>query len=137
MKRLRARSLSARENGNSVLVTLLLTTAALFAVFLVVDGRQVINAQERAHHLAGEAARIGADQIDAGTVTGQGAAVDPSRAYRAAQTYLAAEGATGTLTVAGNRVTVTTTISAPTTLYPGPVTVQGTASASPEQRVGG
>lgn len=126
-----------REEGNALLLTILFATIALLAVFLVVDGRTVINAQERAHYLAGEAARIGAAQLGPPTVSGHGPTVDPSRARQAAQAYLTAEGTTGTLAVVGNQVTVTTTVAASTTLYPGPVTVHGTASASPQQRVGG
>ncbi|MFK0074626.1 pilus assembly protein TadG-related protein [Arthrobacter woluwensis] len=124
-----------KERGNALLIIVGLGAILLLAVFLVVDGRQVMTAQERAQYLSGEAARIGANQIAPGTLTGEAPDVDTSRAYQAAQQYLAAEGATGSLTITGNRVTVTTTIRAKTIFIPSP-SVSGQATASPEKRIG-
>ncbi|TMZ46731.1 hypothetical protein EMG21_32170 [Klebsiella pneumoniae] len=100
---------------------------------LVYDGGQVLRTKDRATVLAQEAARAGAQQIDwAAYREGEGATLDPLAAGRAARAFLADTGTGGTVSVSGETVTVTCSLSHDFTLLPlGSVTVDGTASARP------
>lgn len=89
---------------------------ALFAVAmialagLVIDGGASLAARGHAHDVAAQAARAGADALSPASLHGSSPnnlAIDPTAARVAAQTYLRAGQATGTVTVTGQDVTVT------------------------------
>lgn len=87
---------------------------------LVYDGGQILNAQARARDLAANAARAGAQQVDLYTLRAdQRVVLDPDRASATARDYLASQGATGTVSVDGSRITVTVTIVQPLRILPG------------------
>lgn len=104
--------LSGRTDAERGSVSLFLVVAvlALFvAVGLVVDGGQKLRATQRADDAAAEAARAAAQSVEpARTVRGLAPQVDADAAVRAAQAYLSVAGVSGTTTVVGQRVQVTT-----------------------------
>jgi hypothetical protein len=94
-----------------------LTAGLLLLGGLVLDGGLALAGKVRAIDEAQEAARAGAQQIDLAVYRGQNRVVlDPARAVAAAQRYLAGTGDTGTISVAGDNVTVTVTHRQPTQL---------------------
>ena len=106
-------STDLRDERGSVSLFLVVAVLALFvAVGLVVDGGQKLRASQRADDAAAEAARAAAQSVQPGTtVRGQAPRLNPAAAVNAAQSYLSAAGVTGTATVAGGRVQVTTSSS--------------------------
>lgn len=107
-----------RDQGSDrggISVFTVIVAAALLALIgtLLVDGLGRLRAVSRADALATEAARAGGQAVDpARAIEGGGLRVNPAAAAAAAQTYLAREGVTGTVTVTGDSqvsVTVTTT----------------------------
>lgn len=103
------------DAGSVSLLVIALAFAMLLAIGLAVDGSRKSAATSDATSIAEEAARAGGQalRLDA-LATGGPAVVDPDRAIAEAQSYLAASGATGTVTVDGARITVQATITRPT-----------------------
>jgi Flp pilus assembly protein TadG len=102
----------ARRDRGSVSIWLAASgMVMIILVGLAVDLGGKVGAQQRAQDVARQAARAGGQQLQAaGAVRGDGVTVDPYAAQRAARTYLAGSGMTGTATVvAGQTVHVTTT----------------------------
>src|SRR6266704_3846338 len=100
----------------------LATVWMVFTTFLTVllagvifGGGVIFAARTHGYDLAQQAARAGAQQIDAATYRASGLLrLDPARAATAARQFLAAAGATGTVTVTAARITVTATSHQPT-----------------------
>jgi Flp pilus assembly protein TadG len=103
----------ADSERGSVSLFLVVAVLALFvAVGLVVDGGQKLRATQRADDAAAEAARAASQSVEpARTVRGLAPQVDAEAAVRAAQDYLSVAGVSGTTTVVGQRVQVTTSTS--------------------------
>lgn len=81
---------------------------------LVLDGGLALSAKVRAIDEAQAAARAGAQAIDLDTFYSSGAVVlDPAAATQAAESYLAATGDPGTVTITGNEVDVSVTVTQP------------------------
>ena len=127
--------MKTRELGESKglrwLVALLVL--ALFATIgLVLAGGQKVTALREATNVADNAARAGAQHVEADSVHGDGPPqLDPTRAAAAANSYLTLLGRTGTAVVSGDTITVTVTIPyQPVVLPTGPVTVSATESAT-------
>jgi hypothetical protein len=106
---------ASRGEGGSVSIWALLVTAGAFTVLLglVVDGGHVIDARLEASRVAAQAARLGADQLSAGSVRSGHDAVNGEAAVARARHYLADAGQHGTVHVDADRVTVTVTGSSP------------------------
>lgn len=107
---------------------------------LVLDGGLALAAKVEAIGQAQEAARAGAQRLDLAAYRADGTLqVQPAEAVTAAKRYLDAVGATGTVTVVGNTVTVTITTVRPTQLLDlvgiDALTVAGTGSAQPHRGV--
>lgn len=86
--------------------------ALIGIIGIAVDGGTKMAATERADYVAGEAARAGGQAIDpAQAVTGKAITVDPQDAAAAAQAYLRAAGAAGTVTVSADGKSVTVTVN--------------------------
>ena len=84
---------------------------------LVADGGAKLRATQQATAIAAEAARAGGQALDTAAATaGSSDHVDRTQAVQAAQHYLTAAGATGTVEVSTDRtrLTVTVTRTAPT-----------------------
>ncbi|MFC6091589.1 hypothetical protein [Saccharothrix lopnurensis] len=117
-----------------------LTTGVLALAGLTLDGGLALAAAVRATGQAEAAARAGAQAIDLTAYRDTGTfRVMPDQAVTAARAHLAAEGATGTVTVSGDTVTVTVTAAHPTQLLGlvgiGSLRVHGRGSAHPQRGV--
>ncbi len=124
------------DRGAITLFVVVFSLALLAAVGLVVDGGGKVRALQRADEAAREAARAGSQMLDVpSAVRGDGVRIDPAGAARAARAYLDAAGVDGNVTVAGNAVRVSTSITYEPVFLSfagvGPMTVTGTASARP------
>lgn len=123
------------ERGNVVIA---FTTTAFFGLLafvgLAYDGGQFARRYNEATDLAASAARAGAQAVDTGDLyaTGQ-TVVDPDEASERVAAYLARAGhpGSGTVTVAGDEVTVTVTLRVSARILPlGTRPVSATASAT-------
>lgn len=129
----RIRTLLLRGRRDRGAVTILGVVICFWLVTLCAitfDGALYNRAARAAHDDAGQAARAGAESIDAGAaINGQVAGVDASTAAAAATDYLNAHHQAGTVTTAGTTLTVTTTttFTAPITHFSR--TITSTASA--------
>ncbi|MBB6119166.1 pilus assembly protein TadG-related protein [Nocardiopsis algeriensis] len=122
------------DRGQTTAFVAVLLSAFLLCLGLVFDGGGMLRSRNEAAVLAQEAARAGAQQIDWAAYRAGGDAVglDPAAAASAAQSFLAASGATGTVSVSGDTVTVTCSVSYSYVLLPmGSTTVGATATARP------
>lgn len=91
----------------------------LMAAGLVVDGGRKIMALREASHLADNAARAGAQAVDLDTLRSTGRIVlDHDQAITRASDYLAAAGHGGDVSVAGDTVTVTVTLTVDPAMLP-------------------
>lgn len=126
------RGADAQDRGSVTPFALIATLALMLAVGLVVDGGQKLRALQRADATAEEAARAAGQAIEpARSVRGRSPLVDPVAATAAAQAHLTSHGVTGTVSVDGAVVMVSTTTSEPTIFLGaiGITTVTGTGTA--------
>jgi hypothetical protein len=126
------------EAGMVTAFVVVFTLAILVMAGLVLDGGLALSAKVQAIDDAQAAARAGAQAIDIPLYRSTGQiTLDPGEATADAEQYLAAAGKTGTVQVAGERVTVTVTISQPTQLLSlagiDHLTVTGSGTATAEQ----
>jgi Flp pilus assembly protein TadG len=100
-----------RHQNERGAVTVWLAGASVLMVSIIgitVDLGGQLHAKERAHTIAAQAARTGAEQITADAMLGTKPTLDVGRARTAANAYLRAAGVDGTVSVSGGiRVTVT------------------------------
>lgn len=114
MSRLRGR---VRDERGAAMPFVILFTVALLAVAgLVIDGGYALGERREAMNTAEQAARAGADALDAGALRDGRTQVMPGQARAAARAYLTAVGARGTVSVSGGEVTVTVTSRQETTI---------------------
>lgn len=100
------------ERGSATVWMIGVTASAFLMVGLVLDGGTLLRARADAFSTAAAAARVGAQELDPASAVEGDAVLDPIAAERAVLDYLAARGETGTVTVSGERVTVTVTSTA-------------------------
>jgi hypothetical protein len=137
--RLRARV--GEEDGMVTAFVVVFTLGLLLMAGLVLDGGLTLAAKVQAIDDAQAAARAGAQAIDIATyrATGQ-ITLDPAQATADAEDYLAATGHSGTVTVNGNQVAVTVSITQPMQILSiggiDHLTVTGTGTATAEQNGG-
>jgi hypothetical protein len=137
VKRLRAR-LGEREAGMVTAFVVIFTAALLIMAGLVLDGGLALSAKVRAIDDAQAAARAGAQAINIPLYRATGQIIlDPAQATTDAEEYLTQAGQTGTVTVNGDQVTVTITVTQPTQLLSlagiDHLTVSGSGTATAEQ----
>jgi Flp pilus assembly protein TadG len=128
------------ERGQVTAFTVVIVVALLLVSGLVWDGGHALAAKVRAIGEAQEAARAGAQEIDLTAIRAGGALrLMPQQATTAAETYLASTGYNGAVSVTGNTVNVTVTISQPTSLLGligiDSLTVSGSAQAQPQEGI--
>lgn len=126
------------EDGMVTAFVVIFTLALLVMAGLVFDGGLTLAAKVRAIDDAQAAARAGAQAIDIPTYRATGTIIlDPAQAVADADGFLAAAGEHGTVTVTGETVSVTVSITQPTQILPivgvDRLTVSGTGSATAEQ----
>ncbi|WP_236725218.1 pilus assembly protein TadG-related protein [Amycolatopsis orientalis] len=98
------------EEGRVTAFVLALLLGLLALTGLCLDGGLALASKVRAGGQAESAARAGAQALDLAAYRANGAVgIDPARARDLAQRYLASVGATGTVAVAGDTVTVEVT----------------------------
>lgn len=129
------------ERGSLTVMTAVLALALLAVAGLVVDGTGRLRAGQQATDAAQQAARAGADALDAATLRAGGPlAVDPAAAAATSREYLAAAGYTGTVAVTGpTTLRVSVTVHRPTAILGligiDSYTATGTATADLEHGV--
>lgn len=142
MKQSRQRTRLRNDDGAATL-WMVFGTIIVFAVAgLVFDGGTLISGKRDTINDAEEAARAGAQAIDAGSVlAGTGPQLDPAAAIARAEQFLATNGWSGTATADNTSVTVTITRQQPMTFLQtfglGERTITGTATARPQQGFAG
>lgn len=97
------------ERGSASLFYAALVPALFMVIGLVVDGAGAIKATQQADQIAAQAARQAGQQLDATSLI-QGTkdvTVDPVAAKTAAQKYIASAGATGSVSVSGDKIRIT------------------------------
>lgn len=112
----RARPRGARDEGSVSLLFAGVAIAVLLLIGLVVDGGGRLRAAQRADSLAAEAARAAAQAIDPAAAIQDGAVqMNPNTGVPAAtaRAYLARAGASGTVSIGADRVTLTVTVTVP------------------------
>ena len=120
------------ERGAVSTFLAVIALAMLMAAGLAIDGGRKINALLEASHLADNAARAGAQAVDLDTLrtTGELRLLPEEAAVRVDQ-YLTSLGHTGEITVVGDTVTVTVSLTVDPVLLPiGPITVTATETAA-------
>ncbi len=128
------------HRGSVTVVVTIMTVALIFVAGLVVDGGQILNARRNAANIAESAARAGAQELDETAARRDAATViDPPRAIQRAETFLAANGHTGTVTATTDTVTVTVHIDQPLLILGigglADVTVTGQGAATPAHAI--
>lgn len=103
-----------RDAGSVTGFVVVIATLFLALAGLAVDGARIVAAKMTAADHAENAARAGAQEVDA--LRDGGFALDPAGAVNAASAYLASVGASGDVFVTAGRVTVTVTVVVDTTL---------------------
>ncbi len=102
---------SRQDDAGSVSVfAVIAATILVMFVGVAVDLSGKVHTLQRAQDVARQAARAAGEAAHApSAIKGEVASVDPARAVLAGQAYLAAAGISGTVSVAGDTVTVQTT----------------------------
>jgi hypothetical protein len=128
------------EEGTVTAFVVIFTFALLLLAGLVIDGGLTLSAKVQAIDEAQAAARAGAQAINLPLFRSTGQVVlDPASATQAAEAYLAKTGHSGTVSVNGDDVTVTVSITQPMQILViaglGHLTVTGSGSAVAEHGV--
>lgn len=90
------------ERGSISIWVVAASIVMMTLVGLAVDLGGQVHAQQRAHDIAAQAARVGGQQVEPGpAVEGTDVALDAQAARAAAQQYLDAAGVDGTVTITG------------------------------------
>jgi Flp pilus assembly protein TadG len=99
------------EDGSITLWMVTASFAMMMLVGLAVDLGGQVHAQQRAHNVAGQAARAGGQEVQAApAVQGRYVAINAAAARNAAQDYLSTAGVNGTVSIAdGTTITVNVT----------------------------
>jgi len=99
------------EDGSITLWMVTASFAMMMLVGLAVDLGGQVHAQQRAHNVAGQAARVGGQEVQAApAVQGRYVAINAAAARSAAQDYLSAAGVNGTVSITdGTTITVNVT----------------------------
>ena len=128
------------DRGSIALYFAITTLAALVMAGLVIDGGAALATRERAADLATQAARAGATALTPASLRDAPADLqaDPTAATQAANAILADGGATGTVSINGDTVTVTAHLPRHTVILSavGLTNISQTATASATAVVG-
>lgn len=104
---MRPRARRCSDEGGAVTVFFVLLVVAMVLVAgLVYDGGRLLAARREAQDAAQDAARAGAQALDIAAVRSGTTTLAPADAAAAARAWLASEGASGSVSVAGDTVSV-------------------------------
>ena len=107
------------EEGALTAFVAVVAVALVMVTGMVYDGGRIVAAQARARDLAGTAARTGAVEVDVeATRELGGPLLDPDRAVRAAEGFLADAGYHGSARVDGATIWVTVSLRQPMSILP-------------------
>jgi hypothetical protein len=109
VRRLRPRG----ERGSVTVFVVGVTVALIVLAGLVFDGGAILAGHREADAEAEGAARAGAEAVASTAREGRSLGIDPGAAVAAVDRYLGAYGHRGTVTVVGDRVTVTVNFTVP------------------------
>ena len=123
---MRARS----DAGSITAMTATVVAGFVMMLALVVGGGAVLRARTDAFGTAAAAARAGAQQLDEDALAQGDVVIDTANAEAAAQGYLAAQGADGTVSIAGADVVVTVNETVAVPELGQSVTISATATVS-------
>jgi len=123
---MRARS----DTGSITAMTATVVAGFVMMLALVVGGGAVLRARTDAFGTAAAAARAGAQQLDEDALAQGDVVIDTANAEAAAQGYLAAQGADGTVSIAGADVVVTVNETVAIPQLGQSVTISATATVS-------
>ncbi len=123
---------ASSERGALSTFMAVIAFALLMSAGLAVDGGRKINALREASHLADNAARAGAQAVDLDTLRSTGQLrLLPDQAIAQVDQYLERLGHSADVTVAGDTITVTISLTVNPILLPtGPITVTATETAT-------
>lgn len=135
--RTRARALRSGDDGSASAFVVGMVLVLFAVAGLVADGGRAVNARVAIMDDAEQAARAGADQVDAASLRNSGIArIDATRARTAAADFLAAQGyepSRTSVSANADEVSVTVTDDVPTALlqlvFISSFTIEGTATA--------
>ncbi|MFD9685224.1 pilus assembly protein TadG-related protein [Kitasatospora sp. NPDC059146] len=132
LRRLLARRRAAGDRGSITLFVAVATATIMLLIAFVIDGAGKLRALNHAEAAAQEAARSGAQAVNAGqAISGGGVAIDHNAAQRAAAAYLRSAGVAGTVTWGGDgSINVSVTETYHPYFWPGDMTVTGHGSAT-------
>lgn len=99
------------DRGNTAMISVIVMSSLLTLVTLITDGAARMEAGRDATRIAGEAARTATQEMEGTLITGGAPTVDTAAGAAAARTYLRQTGATGDVTVNGDTVTVTVSVT--------------------------
>ena len=116
------------DRGSLSVPALILIVALVVSFGLVADGGRALAERREVRGAAAAAARSGANMTNAEVVAG---ALNPGLAAQRARDSLGLDGVTGSVSIAGNVVTVSATAHVDYILLPGGGDVHGQASAAP------
>ncbi|WP_430786873.1 pilus assembly protein TadG-related protein [Actinoplanes sp. G11-F43] len=101
-----------QDDGGIALLVVGMAFAVLVMIGLAVDGGGKMRTLQNADNIAAEAARAAGQAIDLDQAAAGGEKVaDPALAAAAAQQYLRSAGATGTVSISGDRRQITVTVT--------------------------
>ena len=136
-RRLRRRT-GPRDHGAITMIVVVTMTGLLAMAGLVYDGSLKMRAARAATTSAAEAARAATQALTPAAITGRTSDVDASSGLQAGRAYLASAGVAGTVSIAGDTVTVHTTVPWQPQILSiigiGPQTVTGDATARTTRR---
>lgn len=118
------------DRGSITALTAGVLSGFVVVFALVVGGSEVLRARSDAFGAAAGAARAGAQELEEAARVQGTVELDPDAAVAAAQEYLAAGGASGSVSVAGSDVTVTVSDAGAIPLLGEMISVQATATVS-------
>ncbi|MFJ9461033.1 pilus assembly protein TadG-related protein [Kitasatospora sp. NPDC101447] len=120
------------DRGSISLFVAVAAAALMLLIALVIDGAGKLRALNHAESSAQEAARTGAQAVNAGqAISGGGITIDRNAAQNAAVAYLRSAGVTGTVSWGGDgSIIVTVTETYTPYFWPGDMTVTGRGSAA-------
>lgn len=129
------------ERGQVIAFVVVMTAGFMAVAGLVDDGGRALSGRARALDEAQAAARVGAQQINITVLRATGSVeLNPQKAVQAVDQYLSVVGDAGAVTVSGNSIHVTVTVSVPTQILGAfgvkTLTVSAEGDASAEQGVG-
>ena len=118
------------DAGSITAMTATVVAGFVLMLALVVGGGAVLRARTDAFGTAAAAARAGAQQLDEDALAQGDVVIDTANAEAAAQGYLAAQGADGTVSIAGADVVVTVNETVAIPQLGQSVTISATATVS-------